>query len=455
MTWDSRPKPRIALARALWGWRPHPSQREWLLDDSPMKVAACGRRWGKTESQAVDAATFALARPGSVQMIVAPTYDQARLIAGGVERLLMGCALTRRLVRIRRTPYPQLQVLGSLISARSADDGGRAMRGHRADRVMVDEAAFVPESVIADVIQPMLADTAGQLILISTPYGRNHFWRAWCAGQQYGGRIRSFRFPSEANPHISLDYIQHQRAELPERVFRTEYLAEFMEDSSCVFPWHEVRECVRLWESAVEPPESRVVAGVDWARYSDFTACVAIEAGGVPWKVVALDRFHGLSWEASVERVADFVERTGALAVLCDSTSLGDPLLEQLDRRLARSRLGAVAEGLVFTARSKRDIVEHLSLRIAHREIALPPPQGEEAAALQRELLAFGRDVRASGGVSFGAPTGEHDDCVMALALAAWRARSLPEFAVRLERSNWSDEDGGHCVALRDFAGGF
>ncbi len=451
MTWNSRPKPRIALARALWGWRPHPSQREWLLDDSPVKVAACGRRWGKTESQAVDAATFALARPGSVQMIVAPTYDQARLIADGVERLLTGCALTRRLVRIRRTPYPQLQVLGSLISARSADDGGRALRGHRADRVMVDEAAFVPESVIADVIQPMLADTAGQLILISTPYGRNHFWRAWCAGQQSGGRIRSFRFPSEANPHVSLDYILHQREELPESVFRTEYLAEFAEDSSCVFPWHEVQECVRLWESAADPTESRVVAGVDWARYSDFTACVAIEAGVFPWRVVALDRFQGLSWDAAVERVADFVEKTGVLAVLCDSTSLGDPLLEQLDRRLTQSRLGAAAEGLVFTARSKRDIVEHLSLRIAHREIALPPPEAAEAAALHRELAVFGRDLRASGGVSFGAPDGEHDDCVIALALAAWRARSLPEFHVRAEHRLPPREDDDLCAALRDF----
>ncbi len=72
------PAKRIELAAALFGWTPHPSQREWLLDGHPVRVAACGRRWGKTEAAAVDVATFAAAFDGSVQMIVAPTYDQTK-----------------------------------------------------------------------------------------------------------------------------------------------------------------------------------------------------------------------------------------------------------------------------------------------------------------------------------------------------------------------------------------
>ena len=83
---------RLSLARLLWRWIPHPTQREWLLDEHPVKVAACGRRWGKTEAAAVDAATYALCRPGSVQMIVSPTYDQSKLIFDTVERFLCGSA---------------------------------------------------------------------------------------------------------------------------------------------------------------------------------------------------------------------------------------------------------------------------------------------------------------------------------------------------------------------------
>lgn len=89
---------RLSLARGLWKWEPHPTQREWLLCDARTKVASCGRRWGKTEAAAIDAITFALMRPGSVQMIVAPTYDQSQIAKGATMRAVTG---DRLLTRVR------------------------------------------------------------------------------------------------------------------------------------------------------------------------------------------------------------------------------------------------------------------------------------------------------------------------------------------------------------------
>ena len=54
------------LARRIWNWNPHSvEQREFMLCDARVKTAACGRRWGKTESVAVDVALFALEDPGT------------------------------------------------------------------------------------------------------------------------------------------------------------------------------------------------------------------------------------------------------------------------------------------------------------------------------------------------------------------------------------------------------
>jgi hypothetical protein len=86
---------RLRLARLLWGWKPHKTQRQWMLSEAKVKVASCGRRWGKTESAAIDAATMAIVHPGSVQMIVSATYDQARLIFDSVERLITGSKYLR------------------------------------------------------------------------------------------------------------------------------------------------------------------------------------------------------------------------------------------------------------------------------------------------------------------------------------------------------------------------
>lgn len=175
---------RIELAAVLWGWKPHPTQRQWLLDDHQVKVAACGRRWGKTEAAAVDVATYAISNNGSTQIIVAPTYDQSKLIARTVERLLLSNPHTRRHVKVAKTPYTEILFRSSRIMARTADEDGRNLRGHSADRVVVDEAAFVRDEVIEEVIGPMLADRNGKLVLISTPFRKNHFYRAFIRGNR-------------------------------------------------------------------------------------------------------------------------------------------------------------------------------------------------------------------------------------------------------------------------------
>jgi len=432
---------RLLLARAIWDWRPHAGQRQWLLDTSRVKVAACGRRWGKTESEAVDAATWAIVHPGSEQMIVAPTYDQARLIANGVERLLLGSPLLRRRTEVRKTPYPLISIFGSRISARSADDDGRALRGHRADRVIVDEAAFVRDAVISDVVQPMLADSDGQLIMISTPFGRNHFWRAWAAGQGGGARVRSFQFPSSGNPHISREYIESQRLEIPERSFRAEYLAEFVDDASRVFKASEIEDCTALGRQARAPVPPRIVAGIDWARYTDFTVCAALDIARRPWRLAAMDRFQGLSWEASIERAAEFLRKWQAVAALPDSTGIGDPLNEQLRARIDSFRDFRCEVGdYSFTASSKAALIDNLVMRMAHRDVALAPADG--LAELTGEMEAFEYALRPGGGVSYGAPPGLHDDCVIALALAAWQAKAAPECGIRVSSGLGAPEHG-------------
>jgi len=440
---------RIALAKRLFRWQPHASQREWLLDDHQVKVAACGRRWGKTESAAVDVATYAVAFRGSIQMIVAPTYDQSRLISDTVERLLSSNSLTRRHLRVTKTPYPDIRYRESRITARTADDDGRNLRGQCADRVIVDEAAFVRDTVVAEVIGPMLADRNGQLVMISTPFGKNHFYRAFIEGQKgstespcstvprgvLGGaasaRTRSFRFPSWANPYISREYIDFQRTVLTERQFKVEYEAQFVDDQSAVFPWEHIEAALeeqskpRLGARSSE--NSVPVAGIDWARYSDYTAIVILAvnteqstAGDDPiasfdrYRLLALDRFGGMEWGTQVERITGLLQTYGVISVAADQTSVGDPVLEMLRNTLGQRNMANIdVEGVVFTNQVKRELVDNLAVRLANREIKFPYIE-----QLVRELQFYEYELTEAGNVRTRARCGHHDDCVMALALA-------------------------------------
>jgi hypothetical protein len=311
--------------------------------------------------------------------------------------------------------------------------------------VIVDEAAFVRDSVVHEVISPMLADRNGRLVMISTPFGKNHFYQAFVRGQQQGDReqgigdsgegngprsalnsplsTRSFSFPSWANPHISREYIEEQRNVLSPRQFSVEYEAQFVDDQSAVFAWSDIEAAAagvreQGTGNSGEGAEC-VVAGIDWARYSDYTAVVAVGVGESGCEVIGVDRFNGMSWNLQIERVIAFLKKHRVTAALTDQTSVGDPLLEQLKSRLWESNIDVAVEGYCFTNQSKRDLIEHLALRFAQGTITIPPDE-----QLMRELQYFEYELTSSGNVRMNARSGCHDDLVIGLALACWQART-------------------------------
>jgi phage FluMu gp28-like protein len=346
---------------------------------------------------------------------------QGRLIFDHVERLQLNSRRTRKNVRTVRTPYPRLTYKNSLIMARTADEDGRNLRGHSADRVIVDEAAYVRDSVIQEVIRPMLADRDGQLVMVSTPFGKNHFYRAFVRGLKEGNdRFASFTFPSVANPHINRAYVEEQRAELTPRQFAVEYEARFLDDQNSVFTWEDIHAAIATDEIGVTRESEAVVAGIDWARYSDYTAMVAVSAGGGTYSVVGIDRLNNMDWRSQVRRVIDFLRIHRVSAVLTDQTSIGDPLLEMLKDAVQEAGLDVAVDGLTFTGQSKRELVDDLALRFAHGAVTIPHDD-----RLVRELQHFEYEVTEAGNVRLSAGRGFHDDLVMALALACRAARPM------------------------------
>ena len=77
-------------------------------------------------------------------------------------------------------------------------------------------------------------------------------------------------------------------------------------------------------------------------------------------------------------------------------------------------------EGFKFTAPSKQQLMEGLSVAIQNREITVPDNE------IKAELEAFEYVYSAVGGVKYSAPSGLHDDCVCALALAVRSFKDTP-----------------------------
>lgn len=425
---QDKPEKRLALAKALWGWEPHKVQRPWVMDTSDIKAAACGRRWGKTESAIVDDLTFAIAHKGTETMVVAPSRDQVMLLFRPAKDLLESTPELEGAYHTRETPHPEITIGAgkdaSYIRYRTAGEDGKFLRGYGLHRCRVDEAGYVKGAIITDVIQPQLGDYDGQLICQGTPFGKNWFYDFFERGQrECYGRYRSYRFPSSSNPHLPADYLVAMEEELgaDSLCWRAEYLAEFIDSMGSVFPWEQIQGC--LYDHLQAPPSfGQYLAGADIAMYSDYSAVIVGGHDRGLLYVVDWDRFNRVDWTQQKTKLYDIITRYDAITAI-DAThgSAGDPVafdlmtgewIEAEDGHI-RQRDGLRIEQYDFRSTNKMELIKKVQIKLAHRMLRIPYAFRE----LIDEMKYYGFENTASGNVKFSAIGNHHDDCVCALAL--------------------------------------
>jgi hypothetical protein len=392
------------------GYEPHPGQREVHAAKASRRILAAGVRLGKTVCAAMEGLAGAMEpRARSVGWVVAPTYDLADKVFRELVLLASG-HLRHRIVTLKENEKRLVlrNMAGGIseIRGKSADNPV-SLLGEGLDWVIVDEAARLKPAIWEGHLTQRLIDKNGWALLISTPKGKGYFYDLFRRGQGQDPDYASWNYPSRMNPHLDPALIEAERARLPERVFRQEFEAEFLEGSGAVF--RNVRECARGSFQDPEPGQS-YYAGLDLAKVEDYTVLVVFNSKK---QVVFTDRFHRLDWQIQVNRIVAATSRYNRARTHVDSTGAGEPIYESL------RRAGVLAKAYPFTQKSKAALIDNLSLLLEKRAIVLPRPELWPEGI--DELEGFEYSVTDSGSVKTGAPYGFHDDCVVALALAAWQ----------------------------------
>jgi len=296
-------------------------------------------------------------------------------------------------------------VTGGVIEAWSLDNRD-AGRSRKYKRVIIDEAAMVPYLGASwnEAISATLADYKGDAWLLSTPKGRNFFWEAWMLGQDpLKPEWMSWQIPTSQNPFIAPSEIAAQKERLPERVYQQEWEAKFLEDAGGVFR--------RVAESATAVPQNEAmyghqyIIGVDWGRQNDFTVLSVIDIQ--TQELVYLDRFNQIEYVIQSGRLKALCDRFKPDTIIAEENSIGAPIIEQL------RRMGLPVRGFMTTNASKAAIIDGLALAFEQGSIKIL-----NDVVLVNELQAYEMERLPSGTLRYGAPQGQHDDCVIALALA-------------------------------------
>lgn len=446
------------MAETLWRWRPHKTQRDLFCSAASVRVAACGRRWGKTECLSVDIATLALAERGCRQLLVAPTEAQARMLGEAVrDRLEKAFAGgdpegKGRTLTVRARPHLILTVAGpdkrakaSEVLCRTAGRDGRSLRGLWAHRIIVDEAAYVPDRVLCEVLPPMLADRGGEFLLASSPNGRRAaFYRLFARGaspspaEADGVSYQGFQCATTENGHLDKAWLRSQRDEMGDLLYAQEFEAQFIDDFGMVFREEDIDAALadlpgvslnkeRTGIESTPVPEGCYVVGIDWGRKWDYTVVAVLDADRRPFRLVHLSRWRATGWNTQAADAARIIARFRPRRVLADGSSLGDPIADMLDREIgALIESGArrpLVERFLFSSESKQALIDGLNVGLSARTILFPP-----LPALVHELTNFEYASGGPGRLKMAARGSGHDDCVIALALAL---RGAPDPAAR------------------------
>ena len=187
--------------------------------------------------------------------------------------------------------------------------------------------------------------------------------------------------------------------------------------------------------------------GVDLGQKQDPTALALVRRieyrnpfGGPRFDglgVVGLERVPlGTPYPVVVERLWRLTHRMGLIGqvkVVVDATGVGSPVVDAM----RQAGLGAEVTAVTITGGDKesnkgmdyhvpkQDLMMGLQLLLEKRELKISRKVGE-AGALVKELVNMRQQTGVRGRLRVGAEAfGEHDDLVMALALAVWKAKRI------------------------------
>jgi len=375
--------------------QPHSGQLEVHNSEARFKVLSAGRRWGKTRlgvNECLDAAS-----KGGRAWWVSPSYKTSEV----------GWRPLRQIAR--KIPNAEVRLVdrmvtlpgGGFVAVRSADNPD-SLRGEGLDFVVMDECAFMQREAWTEAIRPALSDRLGKALFISTPKGRNWFWENYQRGVNGEEGWAAWTFPTVNNPYIAASEVEAARRDLPEIIYRQEYLAEFVDDQGGVF--RRVQEAAVL--ESQEPQAGRqYVAGVDVASSIDFTVVSVLDAESK--EMVYMDRFNRVDYPVLIDRLESVYHRYSLTSMVVESNSIGRPVIDELVTR------GLNIVPFTTTSATKQAIIQSLQSAFENGLIRVL-----DEPVLVGELLSFESKRNASGSFSYSAPDGMHDDCVMSLAIA-------------------------------------
>ena len=380
-------------------------QEKALFNDSRYSLVEASTKSGKTVSCLVWLIEQALlhGKTGYVYWWLAPTYSQSRIVFRRMKQWMP----KEIVLRFNESELTATLINNTTIHFKTAEHP-HSLFGEDVHALVIDEASRCREESF-HACRSVVTATNGKIRMIGNVRGRKNWFYLLCRRAEQG--LENYHYAKITAQDaieggvLDEEEIAEAKVSLPPTVFEELYNAKPSDSNQNPFGEQAIKKCIG--EMSKNAP---FVYGVDLAKSVDYTVIIALDQNGA---VCFFERFQK-SWNETRQRL---IEVIGSVDCIIDSTGVGDPLTEDLQRVLPR------VEGFKFSSTSKQQLMELLSNKISTQQVTYPDNE------IVNELLNFEYEFSRTG-VRYSAPPGLHDDAVMALALALRGQNNVPGIGI-------------------------
>ena len=407
-----REQPSLFISE-ICGVEPFFYQKEFMDTHHSRKAFVSGRQVGKSRTCAWIGLHRAVTHPNETVLITADAMRQSSELFATLRSEMAEAGITDSMWGVERDTQTVIEFdNGSRIVCLPTGRDGSKIRGYSADLVIVDEAAFMEDAIIEDVIEPMLFATNGDMVLASTPWGTSGYFYEKATSPNWHSTWdpESGGISSDMNPLIDDEDLETYKEGKTTAQLKREVYGVFVDNAETFFPPELIKSCI---DDDVKRGEGDVYLGADLAAGgADETVLTMADEHGNVFNIESYD----ISVMESADRIAALDKHYDFRTIVVDRTGIGEGPVEMLKERLGHRKV----KDEYLSTQKKQSIYQTLKAEMESGRISFPRDE-----KLRTQLEDIKPNRTKNGNLSLHAQSG-HDDYPDSLALCVW---GLPETA--------------------------
>ena len=375
-------------------------------------VVKSKRQTGKSITIETVLMFFAINKSGSCNIAISPTLGQGRKMYKEVKNALQNLPLfesaNSTTLEINLTNRSQI-----LFKSAEQADG---LRGNTVSGILcIDEVAYVKDEIVYQVL-PFCDANKAPILIVSTPLFKSGvFYDFYMNGLNGKDGFHSYDICDyDTSALLSPEKLEMYRQSVSPQIFRSDYLGEFLTESSEIFG-----DLKKLVKGVVHDSRHRTM-GIDWStggldsgKDPDETAISIMNEFR---ELEYIEGFSDKDTNQTIDYIINKIVEYNVEKCVVETNSMGRVYIDILKKKIALRGIRCQVFEFTTTNDSKREIIEDLAVHCNNSTISLIDDK-----KLFLQMMSFVVKKTPSGKVTYESGSSNiHDDLVLALAFSLY-----------------------------------